>query len=326
MDGALLIGLLAVLGAVTVLYMYLGVVPIALLLAAVAVGAYVVGKRYHSENWRDRRRKLRWLVNGREEAIPENRTVDISVVVPCFNEEARIKSMLDETVAHLDKRRSYEIIVVDDGSTDNSVKVVQEYAEETGKADCIRVIRVVPNHGKGYVVKQGVFASSGRLVLMADADAATDIRDLEELEKKIEGKTEIVVGSRAHLEKKSMAQRTFHRTLLMNLFHFCVSFTFAFTGRPSHIRDTQCGFKLFTRSAARRTFSNIHLERWAFDVELLVVAGKLGIDVAEVQVHWSEIEGSKMNLKGMVRMGLELLLTCLCIRLGVWTTHDVDVS
>ena len=131
------------------------------------------------------------------------------------------------------------------------------------------MVPVLPNRGKGYAVKQGVFASSGKLILMADADAATDINDLPELEKRLTPTCNIICGSRAHMEESSKAERSIPRSCLMHMFHFCVAFTFCITHRPTSVRDTQCGFKLFTREAALRTFSNIHLERWAFDVELV---------------------------------------------------------
>ena len=120
---------------------------------------------------------------------------------------------------------------------------------------------------------QGVFASSGDVILMADSDAATDITELGNLEAYLaEHKGDgmgVVIGSRAHLEEESKATRSGPRLLLMHLFHFCVSFTFAFADTHTELQDTQCGFKLFTREAALRTFSNLYLERWSFDVELV---------------------------------------------------------
>ena len=110
---------------------------------------------------------------------------------------------------------------------------------------------------------------------MADSDAATDISEVENMRRVLaEGAAAgvgIVIGSRAHLEEASKASRSGPRSLLMHIFHFCVAFTFAFIHRNTTLKDTQCGFKLFTREAALRTFSNIYLERWAFDVELVWV-------------------------------------------------------
>jgi len=124
----------------------------------------------------------------------------------------------------------------------------------------------------------------------------------------------IICGSRAHLEQESIATRSFFRTILMYGFHFLVWF---FAVRS--IRDTQCGFKLFTRSAARICFPNLHIERWAFDVELLYIAEALNIPAEEVSVYWTEIDGSKVTpVWSWIEMGSDLFLIWLRYKLGAW--------
>ncbi|TRY90945.1 hypothetical protein DNTS_022183, partial [Danionella cerebrum] len=157
---------------------------------------------------------------------------------------------------------TYEVIVVDDGSKDKTTEVAMKYTKAYG-AQKVRVLTLVKNRGKGGAVRMGTLSSRGRLILMADADGATKFADIEKVEEGLESISEkpdnmaISVGSRAHLEKESVAQRSLFRTILMYGFHFLVWF-FCVRG----IHDTQCGFKLFTREAALKTFSSLHVERW----------------------------------------------------------------
>lgn len=130
----------------------------------------------------------------------------------------------------------------------------------------------------------------------------------------------IAVGSRAHLEDEAIAQRTIFRTILMKAFHLVVQVTYLCGTRGSvcHIHDTQCGFKLFDRRLCEPIFLNNRLERFAFDVELLICAKRLGLKVVEVPVNWKEIPGSKVNMKAMAQMGLDCLLMCFTYGLGFW--------
>eukprot|EP01063_Lacrimia_lanifica_P005110 TRINITY_DN12929_c0_g1_i1.p1 TRINITY_DN12929_c0_g1~~TRINITY_DN12929_c0_g1_i1.p1 ORF type:complete len:337 (+),score=111.65 TRINITY_DN12929_c0_g1_i1:36-1046(+) len=306
-----------------------GAVCLAVLAGAAVAVAVFVGRKYTHEQWDKQRAmlKVRKCGGGADVPAAAEPKVKFSVVAPCYNESSRIERMLRETRDYFRMREeTWELIVVDDGSTDDSIVATLRIAAALGLEDVLKVLPVKPNHGKGYAVKQGVFASNGEYILMADADAATDIRGLPALETQLARRgIGIVIGSRAHMEQESQASRAAHRTVLMHLFHFCVAFTFAATDKHTPLQDTQCGFKLFKRAAALKVFSNIHLERWAFDVETLIVASKLNIDVAEVQVKWEEIDGSKMSVKGMVRMGMELLLTCICMNVGLWQVRDIAV-
>lgn len=252
-------------------------------------------------------------------------TRELSVVVPSYNEEERLPPMMDEALEYLEKRQkkdpafTYEVIVVDDGSRDQTTKVALKYTQKYS-SDKVRVLTLVKNRGKGGAVKMGVLSSRGKKILMADADGATKFEDLEKLEKGLENlqpwpdQMAIACGSRAHLEKDSIAQRSYFRTLLMYGFHFLVWFLCV-----KKIRDTQCGFKLLTREAASRTFSALHIERWAFDVELLYIAQCFNIPIAEVAVNWTEIEGSKLvPFWSWLQMGRDLLFIRLRYLTGAW--------
>uniref|UniRef100_A0A8V0XKY7 Dolichyl-phosphate beta-glucosyltransferase n=1 Tax=Gallus gallus TaxID=9031 RepID=A0A8V0XKY7_CHICK len=240
---------------------------------------------------------------GRKEPVPsihDPPTKELSVVVPSYNEEDRLPLMMDEALDYLEKRQkrdpsfTYEVIVVDDGSKDQTTEVAMKYCEKYG-SDKVRVLSLVKNRGKGGAVRMGVLSSRGKKILMADADGATKFADIEKVEEGLKNlqpwpnQMAISCGSRAHMEKDSIAKRSYFRTLLMYGFHFLVWFLCV-----KKIRDTQCGFKLLTREAALRTFSTLHVERWAFDVELLYIAQHLRIPIAEVAVNWTEIEAKSV--------------------------------
>ncbi|XP_025779992.1 dolichyl-phosphate beta-glucosyltransferase isoform X2 [Puma concolor] len=235
---------------------------------------------------------------GQKETLPsiwDSPTKQLSVVVPSYNEEKRLPVMMDEALGYLEERQKY-------GS------------------DKVRVITLVKNRGKGGAIRMGIFSSRGEKILMADADGATKFPDVEKLEKGLNDlqpwpdQMAIACGSRAHLEKESIAQRSYFRTLLMYGFHFLVWFLCV-----KGIRDTQCGFKLLTREAASRTFSSLHIERWAFDVELLYIAQFFKIPIAEIAVNWTEIEGSKLvPFWSWLQMGKDLLFIRLRYLTGAW--------
>ena len=245
--------------------------------------------------------------SGTDSGDEEEGPVDISLVVPAYNEEVRLPVMLRKTLPFLEQwsaedKLRYEVIVVDDGSRDATVRVALAHAAQLSSPWALAVLKLAGNRGKGGAVKQGVKAARGKYVLMVDADGATDItalprlyrevRRIEQVKSEVTGSTEpvgITIGSRAHLVEKSVATRAFYRTVLMKGFHLLVTVLCT-----KNIRDTQCGFKLFTRGAAKLLFNALHLESWAFDIELIYLAERLGIPMSEVAVKWEEVDGSKL--------------------------------
>ena len=175
------------------------------------------------------------------------------------------------------------------------------------------------NLGKGGAVRRGALVSRGDFVLFADADGATKFPDLVKLEAKLKSiRTDdghgLVCGSRAHLEKDSIAQRSFFRTILMKGFHTCV-----WVFGCKSIQDTQCGFKLMSRETARVAFTSLHIERWAFDVELIKIAERLNLPTSEVSVCWTEIDGSKLDpISASIQMFKDLFFLWLRYFVGVW--------
>ncbi|KAF0763493.1 dolichyl-phosphate beta-glucosyltransferase [Aphis craccivora] len=269
--------------------------------------------------------------NGKQVPFPslsDGGTLDLSVIVPAYNEQDRIRPMLDSCLKFLtdvSRKWTFEVIVVSDGSTDGTCDVVMEYVRQYG-SDQIRLLKLYENRGKGGAVSLGMHSARGRTLLFADADGATSFQDLEQLESALlllasNDMTEyakklhaVVCGSRAHLETESMAQRSIFRTFLMVCFHFHV---WLFGVRS--IKDTQCGFKLFTRPAARILFNNLHVKGWAFDVEMLYIAEELKFKLVEVPVHWTEIEGSKIvPVWSWLEMGYDVLKIWFKYRIGSW--------
>lgn len=257
--------------------------------------------------------------------INDEPSVDLSVIVPSYEEEKRLPSMLDECLEYLQARQkqdrgfTYEVIIVDDGSRDRTTSVGMQYSLKYG-TEKVRVLTLTKNRGKGGAVRLGMLSARGKRLLFADADGATKFSDIEKLEEVADellkqSTTVVVVGSRSHLEKDSIADRSIFRTFLMYGFHFLV---WLFTVRG--ISDTQCGFKLFSRESAKHLFSSLHVERWAFDVEVLYIAQALRYPIAEVAVHWTEIEGSKVvPVWTWLEMGRDLFLIWLRYRIGAWT-------
>lgn len=252
-------------------------------------------------------------------SLDDEASVDLTVVVPAFNEEQRLPKMLEECTSYLTKGRdSFEVIVVDDGSSDSTSEVALQWSKKLG-SDRLRVLTLQKNLGKGGAVRRGMLVGRGKHLLFADADGATTFSEIAKV-KAAMAKTEehdghgVVCGSRAHLESESIATRSLLRTVLMYGFHLCVSI---FGCRS--IRDTQCGFKLFTRKTARLLFNSCHIERWAFDVELLKIAEMCRIPMAEVAVQWTEIDGSKLNpVLASIQMFKDLFFLWLKYAIGAW--------
>ncbi|QRW17442.1 glycosyltransferase family 2 protein [Rhizoctonia solani] len=225
---------------------------------------------------------------------------DLSVVIPAYNEAKRLPPMLTEALNHVLGNklwRSVEFLIVDDG------------------------IKLPQNSGKGSAVKHGMLHARGERMLMVDADGASKFSDLDKLWDAMDNGADVVCGSRAHLVgTDAVVKRSFIRNTLMYGLHTLLRFL-----GVSHIRDTQCGFKLFTRPAAHTLFQTLHIPHWIFDVELLVVALMCGMKTDEVAVGWHEVAGSKINILWDT---LEMLRDLLVLRAnyvtGRWKVVRVD--
>ncbi|MGW3623820.1 dolichyl-phosphate beta-glucosyltransferase [Streptomyces sp. NPDC000880] len=264
--------------------------------------------------------------------------VDLSVVVPAYNEEERLGPTLDAICAHLrgepGRWGDWELIVVDDGSTDGTAKIAKEAASGEPR---IQVLSGDGNHGKGSALRLGVLASYGRLVLITDADLATPIEELDRLDKQLAAEdSAAAIGSRAHPDSRIEVHQRRSREWLGRMGNRLIR-AVAVPG----IYDTQCGFKLFDGEKARAAFADSRLDGWGIDVEILRFFRREGWPVTQVPVRWSHQAGSKVRPLDYGKVLLELvrlraravrpvdlavtglfLLASLLLYKGVWTDLD----
>jgi glycosyltransferase involved in cell wall biosynthesis len=217
--------------------------------------------------------------------------LSLSVVVPAYNEEQRLPASLTSIETYLQTRplTDYEILVVDDGSTDGTARCVQEFARDHRN---VRLLSNESNRGKGFSVRHGMLASQGAWVLFTDADLSAPISELPKLEGAVQGSAAAVaIGSRALDPNLVGVHQPAGRELAGRIFNLTMR---AVTGLP--FLDTQCGFKLYRRDAAQAIFSRQRLDGFGFDVEDLYLARVLGFYVVEVPVRWNNVEGTKVSL------------------------------
>lgn len=229
--------------------------------------------------------------------------LDLSIVIPAFNEERRLPKTLEQIAAYLHTLRlRTEIIVVDDGSTDGTAKLVEDYRE---KVPGLRLVSNGRNHGKGFSVRHGVLEARGEIVLFSDADLSTPIEEADKLLGALREKgCDAAIGSRALDRSLIQVRQSAFRELAGKLFNVVVRWIAGI-----EFSDTQCGFKAFRRDRARIIFEQQRIEGFGFDPEILFLAKRHGLRVAEIPVRWAHDAGTKVNvLADGVRMFLELLV------------------
>ena len=211
----------------------------------------------------------------------------LSVVIPAYNEEGRIGASLTEALAYLDAQDyRYEVLIVDDGSSDNTRAVA--LAAAAGRPN-VQFLHYDGNRGKGYAVRYGMMRAVGDYVLFSDADLSTPIAEVEKLYTRLRTGFEIAIGSRDVADSKLEKRQSILREMGGKLFNRFVQLL-AVPG----IHDTQCGFKLFTQAAARNIFGLCQIDNFSFDVEALYLGRQLGYQIAEVGVAWHHCEGTKV--------------------------------
>ena len=225
---------------------------------------------------------------------------DISIVIPAYNEEKRIIKSLKTIVEYLDLRSlSYEIIIVDDGSSDSTLSLVKDFSKSHSR---VVYISYENNMGKGFAVREGVKKSEGNLVLFSDADLSTPIKEMEKLIDAIKSGFDISIGSRALASSEIIVSQPFYRKTMGKIFNVLVRLLI-FNG----IKDTQCGFKCFTRKAAQEIFRRCRINGFSFDVETLLIGKKLGFKRKDIPVQWLNSPESRVNpIKHSLAMVKEL--------------------
>ena len=223
-------------------------------------------------------------------------SIDISIVIPAFNEEDRLpKTLLLITEYIKTRSESFEIFVVNDGSADGTADVVKKFSK---LAPQVKLLNCPGNRGKGYAVRLGVMKAQGRFILFNDADGATPIQEIERLELALRKGAHIAIGSRAKFSQDTEISTSWHRKYIGRIFNGAVNMLLL----PG-IADTQCGFKMFLHSVAKCLFAQQKIEGFSFDVEILCLARKMGCTIAEIPINWTNVEGSKVNLfRDSVRM------------------------
>lgn len=222
------------------------------------------------------------------QVTPQPERPRYSIIVPAYNEKARIGKTLEQLVQHLRAQAwNAEIVVVDDGSRDNTFSLVSDFAAQNPQ---VRVIQNPGNQGKGYSVRNGMLNARGEILLFTDADLSSPIAEAAKLFAALEHGADVAIGSRWLDPKLQFVRQPLKRRIMSRTFNLFLRVLLAFP-----YRDTQCGFKAFTARAAQMIFPRQRITRWGFDPEILYLAHSLGLKVAEVPVSWGHDERSTIH-------------------------------
>lgn len=223
--------------------------------------------------------------------------MEVSIVIPVFNEEELISDTIKKITSYF-KNKNYEIILVDDGSTDCTLSKISSMSSQN-----LKIIRNYKNFGKGYSVKRGILHTSGDFILYTDADLSTPIEDYEKLEKMLKNGFDIVMGSRLLKNSKIIQNQSIIRIFFGKLFGICAHALVCWK-----FRDTQCGFKLLKGDVARDVFKSVEIKGYSFDIEMILIALKKNYKIAEVPVTWKNNPKSKIRLLSTVYINVFLEL------------------
>lgn len=250
-----------------------------------------------------------WTFKDRIFYVPggEKYDYDVTVIIPSYNEQSRIENTLKAVNEYfLNKPVTRQIIVVDDGSSDNTAGKAEDLGREI---DNLRVLTYKPNRGKGYAIKKGIEAARGKYILFTDADNSTPIEEFDKFYPLLED-NRVVIGSRYLSESNVVVSQPWYRVLIGRLANILIQL-FILDG----VRDTQCGFKAFQHGAAKEIFSRVKVNRYGFDIEALAIARLLNLSIKEVPVSWYNSPESRIRpVKDAVRTFGELIY----IKLNLW--------
>ena len=224
----------------------------------------------------------------------------LSLVIPAYNEEKRIGSSLAQIIAYFQRNGySYELIVVDDGSTDRTVELAEEWIAriQNGRLLCAR------HGGKGSAVRKGVLSAKGQYVFFTDADLSTPITELEKFLEQLNQGYQVVIGSRKIAGANVEVHQSWLRESMGKVFTWLTNVILT-----KNVSDVTCGFKGFSRPVAQKVFNRQLVNDWSFDAEVLFLAQKYGYSIREIPVRWRNDPGTKVNLfKDTIRSFLGLL-------------------
>jgi dolichyl-phosphate beta-glucosyltransferase len=224
-----------------------------------------------------------------------------SIIIPAYNEGARLGATLEKVLAYVKERGwDAEVIAVNDGSSDNTAEIIRGWAEKNPR---LKLVENPGNRGKGYSVRNGMLHAQGEILLFTDADLSSPIAEAGKLFAAIADGADIAIGSRWLRSDLQTQRQPLYRQFFGRIFNLLLRITLGL-----NFKDTQCGFKAFTRRAAKTIFPLQKIERWGFDPELLYLARKFGFKVIEVPVSWAHREGTRISpLRDGPAMFLEML-------------------
>jgi glycosyltransferase involved in cell wall biosynthesis len=224
-----------------------------------------------------------------------------SIVIPAYNEGTRLGASLEKVLSYVHAQKwDAEVIVVNDGSRDNTADIVRSFAE---KDPTLKLLDNPGNYGKGYSVRNGMLQAQGRVILFSDADLSSPIEEAPKLLDALDDGADIAIGSRWLRAETQTQRQPLHRQLFGRIFNLMLRASLGL-----QFKDTQCGFKAFKRAAAQAIFPLQKIERWGFDPEILFLARKLGFKVQEIPVAWGHSGGTRINpLVDGVKMFQEML-------------------
>ncbi|MCU1286023.1 MAG: glycosyl transferase, family 2 [Acidobacteriales bacterium] len=214
--------------------------------------------------------------------------ITYSIVIPAYNESQRIVESLDKILAYIaDQRWDAEIIIVNDGSRDNTADIIRRYMRDYPN---VRLLENPGNRGKGYSVRHGMMEAKGDIMLLTDADLSAPIYEAPKLFDALSQGADIAIGSRWKDRRSQTVRQPVYRQITGRIFNALLR---TILGLP--LKDTQCGFKAFTRRAAESVFPPQIVERWGYDAEILFLGKKFKFKIAEVPVEWANDLRSKIN-------------------------------
>jgi len=227
--------------------------------------------------------------------------ITYSIVIPAYNEGQRLGATLERVLGYVREQGwNAEVIVVNDGSRDNTAELVREFA---ARDSVLRLIENPGNRGKGYAVRNGMLNARGEIIVFSDADLSSPIEEMPKLLAGLAAGADIAIGSRWLRAELQTHRQSLHRQLFGRIFNVLNRLILGL-----QFRDTQCGFKAFTRRAAQMILPLQRIERWGFDPEILFLARKFGLRVEEVPVRWGHVGGTRINpLVDGTRMFQEML-------------------
>jgi dolichyl-phosphate beta-glucosyltransferase len=224
-----------------------------------------------------------------------------SIIVPAFNESERISTTLERVLGYAAEQRwNSEVIVVDDGSRDATTDIVREYMQ---KNPAVRLLQNPGNRGKGYSVRNGMLNAKGDVLLFSDADLSSPIEEAHKLFSAVANGADVAIGSRWLQTELQTRRQPLYRQFFGRIFNLALRLVLGL-----NFKDTQCGFKAFSRRSAEAIFPHQHIERWGFDPEILFLARRFGFKTVEVPVSWAHREGTRLSpFRDGIRMFGELL-------------------